>query len=98
MINHPARHALYQRAREIEGLSGTPQSTRAARYLDEKVRRISDDVAAVAGISGLEEALQGQLLKKQGGVSRFRQAVAHLAEASPCDSIALAPPRRAAGG
>jgi hypothetical protein len=97
MIGRPARHALYQRAREIEMVSGTPQAVRAPRYLEEGVRRVSDDVAAVAGMAGLHEDLQKSLARKQGEMSRFRQAIAHLAEASPSKSIALAPPRRALG-
>ena len=31
MLGHPARHAIYQRAREIERLSAVPQSVRAAQ-------------------------------------------------------------------
>jgi hypothetical protein len=98
MIGRPARHALYQRAREIEGLSGTPQSLRVARYLDERVRRVSDDVASMAGFSSLADELRERFAKKQGEVSRFRQAMAHLAEVLPTDSVAAAPPRRSTGG
>jgi hypothetical protein len=98
MIGRPARHAMYQRAREIEMLSGTPQTMRATRYLEERVRRVSDDVAAIAAATGFDEDLQKSLSRKQGEISRFRQAVAHLAESSPSKTIALAPPRRAASG
>lgn len=95
MIDRPARHALYQRAREVEWLSNTPETLRVVRYLDERVRPVSDDVAAMAGISGLDEKLQKSLIKKQGNVSRFRQAMAHLAEAAPPKSVAVSPQRRA---
>jgi hypothetical protein len=94
MIGHPARHALYQRAREIDVLSSTPQSLRVARYLDERVRRVSDDVAAIAGLSALPGELQERFAKKQKRVSRFRQAMAHLAEVLPMDSVAATPPPR----
>ncbi len=50
MLNHPARHAIYQRAREIERLSSVPQTVRAGQYLNQNVRRASDDVAHVAAI------------------------------------------------
>lgn len=96
MIDRPARHALYQRAREVEWLSGTPQTIRVARYLDERVRRVSDHVAALAGVAALDETLQKSLVKKQSDLSRFRHAMAHLAEAAPLDSVAIPPPRRAA--
>lgn len=95
MIDHPARHALYQRAREVEWLSATPQTLRVVRYLDERVRPVSDHVAAMAGITGLDGMLQRSLIKKQSNVSRFRQAMAHLAEATPSNSVAVSPQRRA---
>ncbi len=97
MIDRPARHALYQRAREVEWLSATPQTLRVVRYLDERVRPVSDDVAAMAGVTGLDEMLQKSLIKKQSDVSRFRQAMAHLAEAAPPNSVAVPPRRRATG-
>ena len=96
MIGRPARHALYQRAREIDAIATTPETVRVSRYLDERVRRVSDDVAAVAGMTGLNADLQKALQKKQGEVSRFRQAMAHLAEVAPPESIAVAPPKRSA--
>ena len=96
MIDHPARHALYQRAREIEWLSDTPQTIRVARYLDERVRPVSDDVAAIASVAGLDETLKKALIRKQNNLSRYRQAMAHLAEAVPLDSVAIPPPKRAA--
>ena len=40
MIGRPARHPLYQRAREIEDLGATPESLRIPQYLDERVRRV----------------------------------------------------------
>ena len=91
MISRPARHALYQRAREIEMLSGTPQSIRAAHYLDERVRRVSDDVASIAGLSSLTPELRDRFRKKQGGVARFRQAMAHLAQLSTPETVAVVP-------
>lgn len=93
MISHPARHALYQRAREVEMLGATPQSLRAARYLDERVRRVSDDVASIAAFPSLAPELKERLAKKQGEVSRFRQALAHLAEAPAAETVAMAPQR-----
>ncbi len=94
MIGRPARHALYQRAREIEMLSGTPQSIRAARYIDERVRRVSDDVALIAGFPSLSPDLREKLVRKQGEVGRFRQAMGHLFEIGSPDNIAIAPRRR----
>lgn len=97
MLDHPARHALYQRAREVEMLGSTPQSVRVDRYLDERVRRVSDDVASAAGLSNLDDVLQKKLSEKQRQVSKFRQTMSHLAESAPPQSIAIAPSRRATG-
>lgn len=96
MIDRPARHAIYQRAREVESCSATPQTMRAGKYLNEHVRRVSDNVARVAAFPGIDEELQQNLLKKQGEMSRFRQMIGHLVEAYDSRSVAIAPPRRQA--
>lgn len=94
----PARHALFQRAREIEMLSQTPQALRASRYVEEHVRRVSDNVAAIAAFANIAPVLREKFMKKQGAVSRLRSAMAHLAEISPSTSIAAVPPRRRSPG
>jgi hypothetical protein len=94
MIRRPVRHALYQRAREIEQLGAIAASLRVGRYMDERVRRVSDDVASVAAVSDLPAEAQKHMMKKQTNVSLFRQAMAHLAESSAGNSIAMPPLRR----
>jgi len=94
MIERPARHAIYQRAREVDWLSKTPQGLRAAQFVDERVRRVSDDVAAAAALAGLAEPVQKALAKKQVAMSRFRQVMAHLVTETRADSVAISPPRR----
>jgi hypothetical protein len=96
MVERPVRHALYQRAREIESISETAPSLRAARYMDERVRKVSDSVAAIASVPSLDEDTQRSLVKKQGDMSLFRQSMAYLAESSPSESIAISPRRRGA--
>jgi hypothetical protein len=97
MIDRPARHAIYQRAREVERLSAAPQNLRAAQFLDQNVRPVSDLVARVAATNGLDEALQKSLTKKQGEISRLRETFGHLATSASIGSVAAAPPRRDAG-
>jgi hypothetical protein len=94
MIERPVRHALYQRAREIEGISATAPSLRVARYMDERVRRVSDLVASIASLPALDVNLQERLTKKQADMSLFRQSMAHLAESASSESVAITPQRR----
>jgi hypothetical protein len=94
MIDHPARHAIYQRAREIEWLSHVPQSVRAGQYLNQSVRRVSDAVARIAAFSVSDEDLAEGLRRKQREISRFRQTMAHFVESAESASVAVAPPRR----
>ncbi len=96
MLSRAARHALFQRAREIEALSKTPQGTRAARYVDERVRKVSDDVAAAASLSGLGPQTQKALASKQAWMSRFRQVIGHLVSEPHSTSVAITPRRRSA--
>ena len=96
MLSHPARHALYQRAREVEWLTETPQTVRAARYLDERVRPVSDDIAAIVGFPDLDETLRQTFVRKQRKMSRFRSAMAHLSAIGFPRSVAVSPPPCAA--
>jgi hypothetical protein len=96
MMGHPARHAIYQRAREIERLSAVPQSVRAGHYLNQSVRKVSDDVAQVAAFPVGDDALAKGLQTKQREMSRYRQTVAHLVENTEAASVAVAPSRRQA--
>jgi hypothetical protein len=96
MIGHPARHAMYQRAREIERLSAVPPSMRAGHYLNQNVRKVSDDVAQLAAFPVGDAVLAKSLREKQREVSRFRQTVAHLVESAEVASVAVSPLRRQA--
>ena len=96
MVERPARHAIYQRAREIERTSAVPQSVRAAHYLNENVRKVSDNVAQVAAFPVGDEALAKSLQGKQREMSRYRQTVARFSENDKVASVAAAPQRRQA--
>lgn len=88
MIGRPARNTLFQQAREIEEIGRTPQAIRITRYLDEHVRRVSDNVAAAAGLNGMDASLQTMLLKKQRSMSRFRDIMAKLGDEPTPESVA----------
>lgn len=94
MLDHPARHAIYQRAREIERLSAVPQSIRGEQYLNQSVRRVSDDVARVAAFPIGDPDLLNGVQIKQREMSRFRQMMAHVVASANPASVAMAPPRR----
>lgn len=99
MLEHPVRHAVYQRAREIERLSGVPQSVRAEDYLNQNVRSVSDAVARIAAVSMSDNDLAERLQKKQREMSHFRQTMAHIVgsnKGADSASVAVAPPRRQA--
>jgi hypothetical protein len=97
MIQRPARHAIYQRAREIEKLGAVPQHLRAEQYLNDTVRPVSDLVARLAATSGLDKSLKKSFSIKQGELSRLRETFGHLASTAGTSSFASAPPRRGAG-
>ena len=61
------------------------------------MRSVSDCVAVIAEISGLDGTLQKRIAKKQREMHRFRQVMAHLAEAWPSNSVAIPPQRRPSG-
>ena len=89
MIGRPARHAIFQRAREIEWLPSTPQRVHVDRHLEERVRPASNDVAVIAGLNGLDEPLKARLIKKQSELSRFRQTMVHLANTASSGTTAI---------
>jgi len=96
MLSHPARHAIYQRSREVERLGAVPQSQRAVHYLNQSVRRVSDHVAGMAAFPIADMDLSKSLQGKQREMSRFRQMMAHLVENGEPASVAMAPPHRRA--
>lgn len=96
MTSRAARHALHQRAREVDWLSSTPQAVRANRYVEERVRPVSDDVAGAAALAGLSPTLQKALAKKQMATSRFRQVMGHLVTTAATTTVAMPPRRRSA--
>ena len=95
MIGNPVQHFLFQRSQQIDSIGNTPQPLRINEYLDRHVRHVSDQVAAAASFSGLDEDLQKKLGKKQQSVARFRDALVNLnQEKSLKDTLSVLPERR----
>lgn len=93
MLNNPSRHYVYQRSKEISTIESTPSSLRAKVFVEEKVRKVSDDVASVAGFPSLDKDLKKKFSKQQGVVSGLRQVMARIAEDNPIKNPAKAPAR-----
>lgn len=93
MLAHASRHAMYQRAREIERIAHVPQAVRSGTFVDQTVRPVSDDLARVAGFASLPDDVRKKFGKKQTQVSGFRAALTHLSE-EPVPSVAVVPRRR----
>ena len=91
MLQHPSRHFVYQRSRQVKEISAAPEAVRIQTYLDNEVRRVSDDVAATTGFKSLNATLKKNLTEKQKKMGRFRQAMAHLAEVNPIEEPTKAP-------
>ena len=96
MLDRPARHFVHQRSLEIERIGQAPLSVRVDTYLDHVVRRASDDVAAASGLGAITDEMRDRLIKKQGVISRYRDAMTHLAEIDSIPSAAEPPLSRPA--
>ena len=86
MLQDPFRHFVYQRSLQTRELSAVPVGVRVQTYLDNEVRRVSDDVASVAGFKSLNATIREALTEKQKRVGRFRHAMVHLAEENPIET------------
>ncbi len=91
MLDRPARHFVHQRSLEIERIGRTPPSLRVDTYLDQFVRRASDDVAAASGLGAITDKTRERMRKKQAVISRYRDAMTHLAEVDSISSAAEPP-------
>lgn len=79
-FQHPARHYLRQRAREVELVSAIPPSLRVSEFLEKKVRPTSDAVAAAAALKLPDNTLAVAIAKRQKVTSRMRLALSSLAD------------------
>lgn len=74
MLQHPARHFLYQRTREIAGLAQIPESLRPGRFLEEHLRPASDR-ALLATSLDLPEDLAKKALTQSKRLNDLRIAL-----------------------
>lgn len=79
MLQAPGRHFLYQRSREVAGLSQIPESLRPQRFLEEHLRPASDR-ALVAKALPLPEALRVKAQAQSKRLNDLRVALGAYAQ------------------
>lgn len=97
MLHNPAQHFLRQRIDEVSKLSSIPASLRAGRFVEQRLRPITDTVLAAAGLGWKEPAMAKRMHEQRLRLDRMRVALGNLAEEarSRADhSVAVAPQRR----
>jgi len=96
MLPAPARHFLYQRTREVAGLSQIPESLRPTQFLEEHLRPASDRALLAIGLT-LPDALQKKMTSQSKRLNDLRIALGSYAQKRRDDvTFARHPKTRAA--
>ncbi len=96
MLQSPGRHFLYQRTREVAGLSRIPETLRPQRFLEEHLRPASDKALVATGLP-LPEELAKKSRVQSKRLNDLRVALGSYAQERRNASFAQRPPTRAAG-
>jgi hypothetical protein len=96
MLENPRRLFLFQRIKEIGGLSQVPEQLRPQRFLDQHLRPATDKAVAAAGINWEDDAMAKKMQKKRKWLDALRVALGHHAERTPPQSYGALPKTRAA--
>lgn len=96
MLENPARHFVYQRMKEIAGLSQIPESLRPQRFLDHHLRPATDKAVASTTINWEREAMEKKMRENRRRLDSLRIALGSHAERHPPGSFATLPKTRAA--
>lgn len=95
MTQAPGRHFLYQRSREIAGLGKIPESLRPSQFLEEYLRRASDQ-ALLATRLALSEKLAHKMVKQSKRLNDLRIVLGPYAQERRNASFARHPVTRVA--
>ena len=95
MVAKPALHFLYQRTRELGGLSGIPESIRAQRFLEEHLRPATDKALLATKLS-LSSVLAKKALRQRKRLDDLRVVLGEYVRARPNTSYAKLPLTRLA--
>jgi hypothetical protein len=96
MLENPGRHFLYQRMKEIGGLSQVPEQLRPQRFLDTHLRPATDKALAAATIHWEDDVMAKKMQENRKRLDALRVALGHHAERMPPQSFANLPKTRAA--
>lgn len=96
MLQAPSRHFLYQRTREVAGLSQIPESLRSQQFLEDHLRPASDRAVLAATQLPLHEALKKKMQTQSKRLDDLRVVLATYAQERRDVSFAQHPKTRAA--
>lgn len=96
MLEKPVRHFLYQRMKEIGGLSQVPEQIRPQRFLEAHLRPTTDKALAAANIDWDDNAMAKKMQSNRKRLDTLRVALGKHAEQNPPKSFAHLPQTRAA--
>jgi hypothetical protein len=98
MMEDPSRHFLYQRMKEIGGLSEIPEQLRPQRFLDSHLRPTTDKALAAVNFNWEEEKMAKKMKDNRKRLDDLRVALGRLAEQNQPKSFAHLPQTRVARG
>ena len=96
MLENPGRHFLYQRIKQIGGLSQVPEQLRPQRFLDTHLRPATDKAVAATRIDWEDAAMVKKMQENRKRLDALRVALGNHAEQTPPRSFANLPKSRAA--
>lgn len=92
MVDHPTRHYLRSRAREVEAISSAPAGpARVQAFMDGALRSRSDALASLSAVGLTNNQLAKVVHERNREVARLRFTLGNLAEGFAPTTHALAP-------
>ena len=99
MLDHPVRHSVIQRSRELQRISTVPEQFRAQHFLEETLRPATDAAVFAESLSFASKAeLERRLHDKRKVLERLRVGLGTLVQNGSVVSFSQKPLRRAQRG
>jgi hypothetical protein len=93
MLDNPAQHFLRQRIEEVSKLGAVPESLRASRFVDQRLRSTTDAVLQAANLDWSDELLKKRIHKQRKRLDQMRITLADLADSGIQRSVSVVPAR-----